>query len=276
MVHQSRPDTPARAESPGTSDARFEVDGPVATLTFNRPDARNAMTWAMYEALIRACDHVDAHDEVRVFVLRGAGGKAFVSGTDIAQFTQFRNRTDAIEYERRLDAAFDRFEQVRKPTIAQVQGAATGAGCVIALSCDLRVCTPDARFGVPIARTLGNCLSATNYQRLIDLVGPARTKDLLITGRLLDAGEALALGLVTKIADADAIEKEVHALALKLTEHAPLTIYATKVMVRQIQAARRVSVAEADDLVALCYGSNDFKEGVAAFLARRAPKFTGH
>jgi enoyl-CoA hydratase/carnithine racemase len=174
-----------------------------------------------------------------------------------------------------LDAVFDRLERVRKPTIAQVQGVATGGGCVIALSCDLRVCTPDARFGVPIARTLGNCLSAANYQRLLDLVGPARTKDLLFTGRLVDANEALALGLATKIVAPEAIDQEVRALALALTANAPLTILATKRMIQGIQAARRVQVPDADDIIAECYGSEDFKEGVSAFLARRPPKFSG-
>jgi enoyl-CoA hydratase/carnithine racemase len=256
--------------------AIFETDGPVASLTFNRPEARNAMTWEMYEALLQACDRANADAAIRVLVLKGAGGKAFVSGTDISQFTQFSTRQEAIDYERRLDEVFDRLERVDKPTIAQVQGVATGGGCVIALACDLRICTPDARFGVPIARTLGNCLSAANYQRLIDLVGPARTKDLLFTGRLLEASEALALGLANRIVDQEAIDREVTALALKLSEHAPLTLRATKIMVREIQAARRVQVPQADELIAGCYGSDDFKEGVAAFLAKRAPRFTGH
>jgi enoyl-CoA hydratase/carnithine racemase len=255
--------------------ALLEIDGPLAFLTFNRPEARNAMTWEMYEALVEACSRVDADPAIRVFILRGADGMAFVSGTDISQFTQFKTRSDAIEYERRLDEVFDRLERVDKPTIAQVQGVATGGGCVIALACDLRICTPDARFGVPIARTLGNCLSAANYQRLIDLVGPARTKDLLFTGRLVDATEALALGLASRLVEPDSIDQDVRALALQLSEHAPLTIRATKIMVREILAARRVAVADADDLIAGCYGSDDFKEGVAAFLAKRSPRFTG-
>jgi enoyl-CoA hydratase/carnithine racemase len=255
--------------------AIFDVNGPLATLTFNRPDARNAMTWEMYESLLEACDRADADPAIRVLVLKGAGN-AFVSGTDISQFTQFSNLQDALDYERRLDEVFDRLERVEKPTIAQVQGVATGGGCVIALACDMRICTPDARFGVPISRTLGNCLSAANYQRLIDLVGPARTKDLLFTARLLDANEALALGLANRIVEPDALDHEVTSLALKLSEHAPLTLRATKIMVREIQATRRVPVSRADELIASCYGSDDFKEGVAAFLAKRPPRFTGH
>src|SRR6476620_5687946 len=174
----------------------FETDGSIATLTFNRPEARNAMTWEMYEALVAACDRVDADEAIRVLVFRGAGGKAFVAGTDIAQFQDFRNREDGLKYEERLDHVLDRLERVTKPTIAQVQGVAAGGGCAIALTCDLRVATPESTFGIPIARTLGNCLSAANYSRLGDLLGPSRVKDLLFTGRFLDAAEAQAIGLL--------------------------------------------------------------------------------
>jgi enoyl-CoA hydratase/carnithine racemase len=166
----------------------FETDGPVAYLTFNRPEARNAMTWDMYTRLEEICERVDRAEGIRVLVLRGAGGKAFASGTDISQFATFASREDALAYERRLDGIVDRLERVTAATIAQVQGVATGGGCALALACDLRVCTPDARFGVPIARTIGNCLSAANYARMMDLMGPARVKDLLFSGRLIACG----------------------------------------------------------------------------------------
>ena len=169
----------------------FETDGPVATLTFNRPEARNAMTWEMYEALVAACERVDTDGELRVLVLRGAGGKAFVAGTDISQFQSFRDREDGIKYEERLDRVLDRLERVSKPTIAQVQGVAVGGGCAIALTCDLRVATPESTFGIPIARTLGNCLSAASYSRLVDLMGPSRVKDLMFT--LHESNDAIDL-----------------------------------------------------------------------------------
>jgi enoyl-CoA hydratase len=253
----------------------FETDGPMAILTFNRPDARNAMTWEMYDGLVDACDRVDGNTDLRVMVLKGAGGAAFVSGTDIGQFTAFSSREDAIGYERRLDAVIDRLERVNAATIAQVQGVATGGGCAIALACDLRVCTPDARFGVPIARTLGNCLSAANYARMLDAIGPGRVKDLLFTGRLVDAREAASIGLVTRLADADTIDAAVRELAATIAANAPLTIRATKEAVRRIQAARRLNRGEADDLIEMCYLSADFKEGVAAFLQKRRPQFRG-
>jgi enoyl-CoA hydratase/carnithine racemase len=253
----------------------FELDGPIAMVTINRPEARNAMTWDMYEGLVAACERVDLHADLRVMVLRSAGDKAFISGTDISQFTQFQTPEAPLDYERRIDHVIDRLERVRVPTIAQVQGIAAGGGCAIALACDLRVCTPEARFGVPIARTLGNCLSAANYARLVDLIGPARTKDLLFSGRLIEPAEAEALGLVTRMASRDELDTVVRALAMAIAANAPLTIRATKEAVRRIQAHRRVDPALVDDLISLCYDSADFREGVAAFLAKRLPQFTG-
>src|SRR5438477_6404343 len=187
----------------------FEAAGPIATFTFNRPDARNAMTWEMYDALVDACERVDRDEALRVLVLRGAGGKAFVAGTDISQFQTFADRQDGLKYEERLDAVLDRIERVAKPTIAQVEGVAAGGGCAIALVCDLRVATPASTFGIPIARTLGNCLSADTCNRIIALVGPARFKELMFTGRFLHAEEARELGLVNRIADDAEIDRVV-------------------------------------------------------------------
>jgi enoyl-CoA hydratase/carnithine racemase len=263
-----------RSQPVSTSEARYESTGSIAFLTFNRPEARNALTWAMYDALVQACDRADADDTVRVFVVRGAGD-AFAAGTDIRQFTGFTSGDEGIAYERRLDAVIDRLERVSVPTIAQVHGVAAGGGCAIALTCDLRVCTPTAQFGVPIARTLGNCLSAANLARLVDLVGPARTKDLLFTGRLLDATEAASLGLVTRVAEAGEIDNAVRDLAQAIAANAPLTLRATKEVVRRIAIRRRLDPPEADDIIATCYASQDFREGVAAFLEKRRPRFTG-
>lgn len=257
-----------------TPEVLFTLDGPVAFLTFNRPDARNAMTWAMYDALAGACDQVEADDHIRVFVLR-ASGDSFVAGTDIRQFTAFATGADGLAYEQRMEAVIERLERLTVPTIAQVQGIAAGGGCVIALTCDLRVCTPAARFGVPIARTLGNCLSSANYARLVDLIGPARTKDLLFTGRFVDAAEAAALGLVTRMADPPDIDTVVRDLAHTIATHAPLTLRVTKEALRRIATRRRPEAGEDDDLVGPCYASDDFREGVRAFLDKRSPRFTG-
>jgi enoyl-CoA hydratase len=257
-----------------TPEAVFASDGPVAVVTFNRPESRNALTWAMYDALAEACERVDADSSIRVFVVR-ATGDAFAAGTDIGQFTAFASGDDGIAYERRMEAVIDRLERVAVPTIAQVQGVAAGGGCMIALACDLRVCTPGAKFGVPIARTLGNCLSAANCARLVDLIGPARTKDLLFTARLLDAAEADSLGLVTRLVEPHQIDDAVRELAQTIAAKAPLTIRATKEAIRRIALQRRLNASQDDDLIASCYESADFREGVSAFLAKRAPRFTG-
>jgi enoyl-CoA hydratase/carnithine racemase len=253
----------------------FEIDEAVATLQFNRPEARNAMTWEMYEALVDACDRVDRDDGVRVLVLRGAGGRAFIAGTDISQFQSFHDRTDGLKYEERLDAVLDRLERVTKVTIAQVQGVAAGGGCAIALVCDLRVATPESTFGIPIARTLGNCLSGATYSRLVDLMGPSRVKEMLFTGRFLDATEAHGIGLVNSLVAAGEIDHAVRDLAAIIAANAPLTIRATKEMVRRVLAKRRLSAGDDTDMVELCYTSEDFKEGVAAFLEKRKPRWTG-
>jgi enoyl-CoA hydratase len=258
-----------------TVQAIYETDGPLAMLTFNRPEARNAMTWEMYEALVDACDRVDGDSTIRVLILRGAGGRAFVAGTDIAQFKEFDKPGDGVGYERRLDDVLDRLERVVKPTIAQVQGVAAGGGCAIALCCDLRVATPDASFGVPIARTLGNCLSADTANRMLNLMGPARFKELMFTGRLIAAAEAHAVGLVNRIVDAADLERTVRDLALEIASRAPLTIRAIKEITRRLIAKQRLAPGDDRDLIELCYSSADFKEGVRAFLAKRPPRWTG-
>ncbi len=258
-----------------TAQTIFEIDGPLAVLTFNRPEARNAMTWAMYESLVQACDEVDRNAGIRVLVLRGAGGKAFAAGTDISQFQSFQTPEDGVNYEQRISDVLDRLERVTKPTIAQVEGVAVGAGCAIAATCDLRVATPESTFGIPIARTLGNCVSGTAFSRLVDLVGPGYVKDILFTGRLVPAAEAQAMGLVNRVAAAEAISQAVRDLALRIASNAPLTIQATKEMTRRLMAQRRLTSPDARDLIELCYTSADFREGVTAFLAKRPPQWTG-
>ena len=248
-------------------------EGAIVTLTFNRPEARNAMTWNMYERLYRTCEEVDADDAVRVLVLRGAGGKAFVAGTDISQFKVFETAEDGLRYEQGGDKRIDRLERVAKPVIAQIQGVAVGGGFGIATACDLRVATPDARFGAPIARTLGNCLSMEAYSRYVDVLGPSRLKELIFTARLLSAEEARAAGYVHEIVPADRIDARVRELAEQLCEHAPITMAVTKEAVRRIAEQRRARGGE--DLIARTYTSDDFREGARAFMEKRKPRWTG-
>jgi len=258
-----------------TAHTTYDERGAIATLTFNRPEARNAMTWEMYDALLAACERVDQRADLRVLVLRGAGGKAFVAGTDIAQFQGFHRPEDGVAYEDRLDAVLDRLERVGKPTIAQVEGVAAGGGCAIALTCDLRIATPESSFGIPIARTLGNCLSGATYSRLVDAMGGARAKELLFTGRFIPAEEATAIGLVSRLVPAESIEQVVTDYAGTIAANAPLTLRATKEAVRRILEQRRLADGLDQDLIEMCYGSADFREGVAAFLSKRPPQWTG-
>lgn len=252
----------------------FEIRGPVAFFTIHRPDPGNAMTWAMYDALVEACERVDAASEVRVFVVR-ARGATFCTGTDISQFATFSSREEGIEYERRLEACVSRLERVAVPTIAQVEGVAAGGGCAIALACDLRVCSPAARFGVPIARTLGNGLSFENCARLVEHFGIGRTRTILLTGGFVDAADAKASGAVTRLVEPAQVERIVDELAQTIARNAPLTMRAAKQALARLTSRHRADAGEIANLVADCYGSADFREGISAFLAKRSPRFTG-
>jgi len=257
----------------GTPDVLYELNGPVAWVTFNRPQARNAMTWAMYDALVRVCDHVEEQPDVRVVVFTGAGDRSFVSGTDISQFQTFDNSQDALDYEARMDRVIGRLESLLRPTIAAIRGYAVGGGASIALACDLRYGTPDAKIGVPVARTLGNCLSMSNYARLVDLIGPARTKEMIFTAKLVEAEEAKAAGLLNEIVAPENLFERVREVAAQIASHAPLTIQVTKEAVRRVLIHRRPP--RADDLVLKAYLSEDFREGVRAFLEKRKPNWQG-
>jgi enoyl-CoA hydratase/carnithine racemase len=251
------------------SQVELERRGPAAWVTFNRPEAHNAMTFAMYESLYEACEEVDADDDVRVLVLRGAGDKAFVAGTDIRQFADFdESGADALAYEATIDRIVGRLETVGKPTIALVDGFAMGSGLALSAACDLRVCTPAATFGLPIARTVGNCLSMENYARLAALLGPARLKDIVFTARSIETAEALAIGLATEVVEPERAEARVQELCELLASHAPVTLRVTKEALRRL---RNAALPDGEDLVREAYGSEGFRRNVAAFLARSKP-----
>ncbi len=255
------------------SEVLLERRGDVVWLTFNRPEARNAMTFAMYERMAAVARDVDADRSVRALVLTGAGA-AFVSGTDISQFTSFARDEDALEYERRMDEWMSALERVRVPTIAALRGPVVGGGAAIAAACDLRIAAPSARFGVPVARTLGNCFSMANLVRLSSLVGVARVKEIVFTARLVDADEALRIGLYHEVTkDEDALVPRVEELARTIAQCAPLTLQATKEALRRIR--ERMQPAESADLILLCYMSRDFREGVNAFMEKRKPVWRG-
>ena len=252
-----------------TEELLYTIQNGIGHIVLNRPHARNALTFAMYERLAEiAANPGDA----KALVLTGAGDKAFAAGTDIAQFRAFATADDAIAYEARLDRVLGALERCAIPTIAAIAGACTGGGAGIAAACDLRIAAANARFGFPIARTLGNCLSMANIARLSALIGPARVTDMIFTARLLNAQEAQATGLVGEILpDAEALAARATELATLVASHAPLTLRATKEAIRRM----RDNLPPDEDLIRLCYTSNDFREGMEAFLTKRPPVWTG-
>ncbi len=252
-----------------TDELLYDIRDGIGHIVLNRPQARNALTFAMYERLAEiAADP----GEARALILTGAGDKAFAAGTDIAQFRAFATAEDAIGYEAKLDRVLGALERCPIPTIAAVAGACTGGGAGIAAACDMRIAAANARFGFPIARTLGNCLSMANIARLSALIGSARVIDMIFTARLLSASEAQAAGLVGEILpDRDALLSRATELANLIASHAPLTLRATKEAVRRL----RDNLPPDEDLIRLCYTSADFKEGMEAFLTKRPPVWRG-
>ncbi|MEJ2015148.1 MAG: enoyl-CoA hydratase/isomerase family protein [Limibacillus sp.] len=262
------------AESDQEDELLFEMKEGIGWITFNRPQARNAMTFAMYDRLTEICGEVEQDRSVKLLVLTGAGEKAFVAGTDISQFRAFKTAEDAFDYEARIERVLGALESLRVPTIAAISGACTGGGAAIAACCDLRIGAANARFGFPVARTLGNCLAMNNYARLKDLIGAARAKELLFTARLMEAEEAERLGLLSEVLpDRAALMERAAELADHIAGMAPLTLQATKQALLRLQT--RLSKEEGRDLIRLCYTSNDFREGMEAFLAKRKPEWTG-
>jgi enoyl-CoA hydratase len=256
-----------------TEDLLYEVQDGIGRITFNRPQARNAMKFAMYERLAEICKEAPEQG-VRVLVLTGAGEKAFASGTDISQFREFKSPEDALGYEARIDRVLGALESCPIPTIAAISGACTGGGAGMAACCDLRIANANARFGFPVARTLGNCLSVSNYARLFSLIGPAKVKEIVFTARLIEAQEALQIGLVSEVLpDHAALMTRADELAKLVAGNAPLTLRATKEAMRRIK--ERLVPPESHDLILMCYMSEDFREGMDAFLNKRTPNWQG-
>lgn len=254
------------------SDARYEIRDGIGWLTFDRPKARNAMTFEMYERLYEVARQVNEDRSVRALIVTGGAG-AFVAGTDISQFSDFTTEEQAIAYEGKMDRILGALEEVRVPTVAAIGGATTGGGLAIASACDLRIASADATFGMPIARTLGNCLSLGNLVRIASLIGTARTKELVFTARLMSADEALRVGLVNEVVEPSGVLARAEELARQAASFAPLTLWATKEGLRRVR--QRLLPEEGRDLILLCYMSADFQEGVRAFMEKRKPKWRG-
>jgi enoyl-CoA hydratase/carnithine racemase len=257
-----------------SDDLLAEIQDGIMVITINRPEVRNAFTFAMYERLAELCHQAEAEKGVRAVLLTGAGEKAFAAGTDISQFRAFSSPQDAIDYEERVSRVAGILEACGKPTIAAIAGACTGGGAGLAAACDLRIAAPNARFGFPIARTLGNCLSMANYSRLATLIGAARTAEIIFTARLVEAPEAKSIGLVHEVvADVASLMPRALEVARTVAANAPLTIRATKEALRRLRP--QFGAEEGRDLTLMCYMSDDFREGMEAFLNKRPPVWTG-
>ena len=251
-------------------------DGGVGIVTFNNPERHNAVSLDMWEATKRMLDDFAADNDIRVVVLTGAGGKAFVSGADISKFESERANLEAARaYNVKSDAAYSSVAEFPKPTIAMIRGYCLGGGVGLATCCDLRICSDDSRFGVPAAK-LGVGYGYNGLKRLVDIVGPAFAKEIFYTARQFDAREALAMGLVNRVVPAAELEAYVKSITDMICANAPLTLKAVKVTVGEIlKDESKRNIARTVELVEQCFASRDYNEGRAAFMEKRKPVFTG-
>jgi len=261
-------------DAPNTSagEVTLHIEAGAASVLFNRPQARNAMTWAMYEQLASIGQRLSTDRSVRVAVFRGAGGQAFVAGTDIEQFTAFKTGEDGVAYERQIEACIELLCGLPMPTVAVVEGWCVGGGLAIATACDFRLATPGSKFGVPIAKTLGNCLSIQNVARLRAAFGAQRVKRMLMLAEFIEADEALACGYLHGVAAPEHIDAATLALTQRLGALAPVTQRVSKAALERLATHE---LAASDDLIRAAYGSDDFQEGVAAFVSKRNPTWSG-
>jgi enoyl-CoA hydratase/carnithine racemase len=253
-------------------EARYSKTGLVGHILIDRPLARNAMTPQMYAQLDAICAAIATDAELRCVVLRGAGGRSFVSGSDITQFLAFEGAEDGVDYERRMARHLDAIAGIGVPVVAVIEGFAVGGGLNMAACCDIRIATTDAKFGTPIAKGLGNCLSAANYARLLQAVGEGRARRMLLLGELLDVEDMLPTGFLTRVVAPDALDATVTEITEQICANAPLSLRASKTALARILAPQ---LADIEDMIRLVYGSADFRDAVEAFTEKRKPVFRG-
>jgi len=245
----------------------------IAEVKFNRPEVRNALTFEMYEAVYNLCVEANEKNEIRAILFAGVDSSAFASGTDISLLQGIKGGKGGIEYEERIERVVGMVERCRVPTIAAIAGACTGGGAALATACDLRIGANNMRFGYPMAKTLGNCLSLPNSARLIFLIGPGRFKELLLTARLMGAEEAYATGLISEVVEPLDLLARAQELAVRIARNAPLTVWAAKEAVLRLH--EQLQSADFVDVIEKCYQSDDFRFGVESFIKKQAPKWSG-
>jgi enoyl-CoA hydratase/carnithine racemase len=258
------------------SDGRliYEKAGSLARIVFDNPRAHNALTHEMWRELGEVCRRIAADPDIRVVTFRGAGGKAFVSGTDISGFADFKSGRDGIAYERGIDEHMAAVESLPMTTVAVIEGWAVGGGLNIMSACDFRVATTDARFGSPLGRTIGNCLSMSSYARIARAVGVSAAKRMLLLGEMVSAQELLACGVLYRVVEPSDLVTTVDALCARAAENAPLTTRVTKEALRRLAYS---GLPDIEDLIERVYGSEDFRTGVSHFLGktRTPPEWRG-
>jgi enoyl-CoA hydratase/carnithine racemase len=256
-------------------------DGYVATITINRPDQRNAMASSMWKWLGETMNGLNDDNDVRCVVIRGAGDKAFASGADISEFEVWTSEEKARQYGLLIETALQSIERHRNPVIAMIQGYALGAGCELAVACDLRILADVAKIGIPSAK-LGVMLNYENYQRVVDLAGVSTAREIFFVGRALDAQRALQVGLANYVVPKADLEQFTLEVAREISGNAPLSVRGSKRVLRaclehgMLDRARNAdALAELDRMSSTCFLSEDVQEGVTAFFGRRKAEFKG-
>jgi enoyl-CoA hydratase len=251
-------------------------DGGVGWMILNNPERHNAISLDMWDAALEIMADFAADPGVRVMVITGAGGKAFASGADISKFKDERQEAQAVaHYQETTQKAYAAIQAMRIPTIAMVRGYCIGGGTAVAVCCDIRVCTENAKFGIPAAK-LGLGYGLQRAIPLVDLVGPAYAKEMFFTGRQFDAREAQQMGLVNRVVPDDQLDSAIEEMTRAIAENAPLTVRCAKLVVGEaLKDSHTRDVGATERAVKACFDSNDYKEGQAAFMEKRKPRFTG-
>lgn len=267
--------TAVRIVPTGTPNMIAEIDGAIGWMTFNKPEKRNAVSLDMWEAMPGILRHFETDPAVRAIVLKGAGDKAFVSGADISQFEKARSTEDGnLQYDRVSDSAIEALSRCGKPVVAMIRGYCIGGGLAIAAGCDLRIATPESKFGIPAAR-LGVGYGAAGVKKLMGLVGPSFTKEIFFTARHFSAVEAQSMGLVNRVvAEAELLEY-IRDYCAGIADNAPLTMTALKRTVSEVLRGHEADWALCEELVKTCFASEDYIEGRTAFMEKRRPVFRG-